>query len=247
MNTLHRLLKVLLTGGVVLAAVGAFAFKYLDYITYPWTRNGQVRANVIQIAPRVSGPIMQLPIQDNQFVTAGDLLFEIDPRTYQATLNQARANLDQTRDHLKDLEQQVKAAEAALRQSELRIDQADSAVKSAKAELVKAKADFERATRLVVKGGLSQRDFDQDKSAYDVSQARLVQAQSQRIQADAALRQSQAELAQAKASLGAPGDENAQLRAAKAALATAQLNLDLAQYGFRTVRLVTPPRVPREV
>ena len=50
MNTLHRLLKVLLTGGVVLAAVGAFAFKYLDYITYPWTRNGQVRANVIQIA-----------------------------------------------------------------------------------------------------------------------------------------------------------------------------------------------------
>jgi multidrug resistance efflux pump len=81
LNTLHRLSKFVLTGGVLLAAIGAFAFKYSDYITHPWTRDGQVRANVIQIAPRVSGPIVQLPVLDNQFVTIGDLLFEIDPRT----------------------------------------------------------------------------------------------------------------------------------------------------------------------
>jgi len=203
--------------------------KYWDYIAHPWTRDGQVRANVIQIAPRVSGPIVRLPIHDNQFVKTGDLLFEIDPRTYQAALDQARANLDQTRDRLKDLAQQVKAAEAALQQSELRIDQADSAVKSAEAELIKARADFERATELIARGDVSRRTFDEGKAAYEVNQARLAQAQSQRIQADAALRQSQAELARAKASLGAPGDENAQLRAAKAALATTQLNLDFTQ------------------
>lgn len=229
MNTLHRLSKLLLTGVVVLAAIGAFAFKYWDYVTHPWTRDGQVRANIIQIAPRVSGPIVQLPIQDNQFVTTGDLLFEIDPRTYQATLDQARANLDQTRDRLKDLAQQVKIAEAALRQSELRIDQADSVVKSAEAEFIKAKADLERVTQLIVRGDVSQRTFDEGKATYEVSQAHLVQARSQRIQADAALRQSQGELDRAKASFGAPGDENAQLRAAKAALATAQLDLDFTQ------------------
>jgi multidrug resistance efflux pump len=82
---------------------------------------------------------------------------------------------------------------------------------------------------LIAKGDVSQRTFDEGKATYDVNQARLAQAQSQRIQADAALHQSQAELAQAKASLGAPGDENAQLRAAKAALATAQLSLDFTQ------------------
>ena len=111
---MRGLLKLSLTAIVVLAAAGAVALKYWDYITNPWTRDGQVRANVIQVAPRVSGPIVKLPIKDNQFVKAGDLLFEIDPRTYKAALDQASANLDQTRDHLKDLEQQVKGAQAVI-------------------------------------------------------------------------------------------------------------------------------------
>ena len=51
---------------------------------------------MIEIAPRVSGPIVALPIRDNQSVRAGDVLFEIDPRMYQASLDQARAQLDQT-------------------------------------------------------------------------------------------------------------------------------------------------------
>ncbi len=68
-------------------------FKYWDYVTNPWTRNGQVRAQVVQIAPRVTGPIVKLPIKDNQVVKAGDLLFEIDPRTFEAAVNQSRAEL----------------------------------------------------------------------------------------------------------------------------------------------------------
>ena len=68
--------KYLLTGAVVLLAVVVVLLKYWDYVTNPWTRDGPVRAQVIQITPRVSGPIVMLPIQDNQLVTAGDLLFE---------------------------------------------------------------------------------------------------------------------------------------------------------------------------
>ena len=82
---MHGLTKILLSGAVVLVAVGAVALKYWDYLSNPWTRDGQVRANVIQVATRVSGPIVKLPIKDNQFVKAGDVLFEIDPRTYQAS------------------------------------------------------------------------------------------------------------------------------------------------------------------
>jgi multidrug resistance efflux pump len=222
-------LKILSTAIIVLAAAGAVAFKYWDYITNPWTRDGQVRANVIQVAPRVSGPIVKLPIKDNQFVKAGDLLFEIDPRTYKAALDQASANLDETRDDLEDLAQQVKAAQAAVDQTASQIKQAESAVKSAEAELIKAEADFERAKKLVEKGDISKRNYDSAKASYDVDQADLDKVRSQLIQANAAHLQAEAELARAKADLGAPGEENAQLRGAKAQLETAQLNLEFTQ------------------
>ena len=74
-----------MTGSIVLVAALVLLFKYRNYIENPWTRNGQVCAEVVQITPRVSGPIVNLPIIDNQFVKTGDLLFEIDPRTFQAS------------------------------------------------------------------------------------------------------------------------------------------------------------------
>jgi len=226
---MRGLLKTLSTALVVLAAAGAVAFKYWDYIANPWTRDGQVRAQVIQVAPRVSGPIVKLPIKDNQFVKAGDLLFEIDPRTYKAALDQASANLDQTRDHLKDLEQQVKGAQAAVDQSGSQIKQAESAVKSAEAELTKAEADYKRGVKLVKKGDISKRAFDAAKASYDVAQADLDKARSALIQAQSAKLQAEAGLASAKADLGQPGEDNAQLRGAKAQLETAQLDLEFSE------------------
>ena len=83
--------QYLATGLVVLVAVIAVLLKYSAYVANPWTRDGHVRARVVQIAPRVSGPIVELPIVDNQRVKAGDVLFQIDPRTYEASLAQARA------------------------------------------------------------------------------------------------------------------------------------------------------------
>lgn len=229
MSKVPALLRYALTGAVVLVAVGLVFWKYWVYVTNPWTRDGQVRANVIQVAPRVSAPIVALPINDNQFVKAGDLLFEIDPRTYQAALDQAKANLDQTRDRIKDLEAQVKSAEAALEQTESGIKQAEFAVTSTEATVVKTKADFERATSLVAKGDVAKRTYDEAVAANDVAQADLAKAQAQLTQANSAKLKSQAQLARARAELGAPGEDNAQLRAAKAALETAQLDLDLTQ------------------
>jgi RND family efflux transporter MFP subunit len=79
---------------VILAGV-ATAALYSRYLTKPWTRDGQVRANVVGIAPRVPGPIIQIPIKDNQAVKKGDLLFEIDPSTFQAAVDNAAAKLKQ--------------------------------------------------------------------------------------------------------------------------------------------------------
>jgi multidrug resistance efflux pump len=229
MNKNPALLRYGLTAAVVLVAVLLVAWKYWDYVVNPWTRDGQVRANVIQVAPRVSGPIVNLPIKDNQFVKAGDLLFEVDPRTYQAALDQAAANLDETRDRLSDLAAQVKVAEAALDQAKSGVPQAESLINSALATLQKAKNDFERAKDLVAKGDVAKRTFDEAKASYDVAQADLARAQAQKIQANAALLQAQAELASARAELGAPGEDNAQVRTAKAALETARLNLEFTR------------------
>jgi RND family efflux transporter MFP subunit len=79
---------------VALAGVAALIL-YWRYSTRPWTRDAQVRANVVGIAPRVAGPIIQIPIQDNQAVKKGDLLFEIDPSTFQAAVDNAQAKLKQ--------------------------------------------------------------------------------------------------------------------------------------------------------
>jgi multidrug resistance efflux pump len=83
----------LVSGAIVLAAALSVLATYWDYVVNPWTRDGQVSAQVIQVTPRVSGPIMSLPIVDNQRVKEGDVLFKIDPRTYQAALAQANADL----------------------------------------------------------------------------------------------------------------------------------------------------------
>ena len=90
--------KYTFTGVIVLVAICLVLLKYWQHLTNPWTRDGQVRASIVQIAPRVSGPIVSLPIRDNQFVSAGQVLFEIDPRTFEASLDQALAELDETDD-----------------------------------------------------------------------------------------------------------------------------------------------------
>jgi multidrug resistance efflux pump len=226
---MSKLLRYLLTALVVLAAIAAVAWKYYDYLVNPWTRNGQLTADVLQVAPRVSGPIVELPIIDNQAVKKGDLLFRIDPRTYEAAVDQANARLDATRDQLQNLAEQVKAAEAALEQSDSGIKQAEFAVVSAQANLDKAKKDFDRASNLVTKGDVSKRTYDQAQAAFDIARADLAKAEAQATQAQSARLQAQAELARTKAQLGAPGEDNAQLREAKAALETARLNLEFTE------------------
>ena len=64
----------------VLVVVAAFS-AYLLYghlTSNPWTRDGQVRADIVKVAPQVEGYLVNVAVSDNQFVRQGDLLFEID-------------------------------------------------------------------------------------------------------------------------------------------------------------------------
>ena len=226
---MRGLSKLVLTGLVVLVAVGVVLYKYRDYVTNPWTRDGQVRAEVIQIAPRVSGPIVMLPIRDNQLVKAGDVLFEIDPRTFEASLEQALADLDETRDSIKSLEKQAEAARASVSVSEAVVKQAAIAIHANEAMIAKTKAEFERQKRLLQKEATSERSVERAKANYAVNLDKKRIAEASLGQTKASLTQSEANLAVAEANLGAPGAENARLRAAKAAVRQAKLKLEFTK------------------
>jgi len=90
---MKTVIKILVTLMLLMSA-GYFGYeKYKEYFQNPWTRDGQVRTQVIQVAPRVSGMVTKIYVKDNQFVKKGDLLFEIDDSKYKFQLAQAKARL----------------------------------------------------------------------------------------------------------------------------------------------------------
>ena len=137
--------KVFITLGVVLLALIAALLMYGRYLSKPWTRDAYVRANVVGVAPRVAGPIVQIPVKDNQPVKKGDLLFQIDPRTFQAALDEAKGQLAQTQAKLVDLEANAKRAVDLLAQNVISREQYDDQVQAFEA----AKADVEAAQAAV--------------------------------------------------------------------------------------------------
>lgn len=137
--------KVFITLGVVALAFTAALLMYGHYLTKPWTRDAYVRANVIGVAPRVAGPVIEIPIKDNQPVKKGDLLFRIDPRTFEAALEQAKGQLAQTVAKLADLEANAKRAVDLLQQNVISREQHDDQVQAFEA----AKVDVEAAQAAV--------------------------------------------------------------------------------------------------
>jgi multidrug resistance efflux pump len=222
-------LKYLTTGAVVLIAAAVCAYKYWAYITNPWTRDGQVRAQVIQITPRVSGPLVKLPVADNQFVKAGDLLFEIDSRTFKADLDQARAELDNTRDQIEALAKQVDAAQADVEAAEATIKQAEAAIKGYAGRVEETLKEYKRQQSLDKQGATSKRMVEEAKANWVAAVNQKANAEAQLLQMQASSGEAKANLAKAKADLGAPGEQNAQLRLAKAKVQSAELNLEFTQ------------------
>ena len=156
MSMSETLSKHSLTAGVITIAVLAALFKYGQYMINPWTRNGMVRAVVIQVTPRVSGPIVELPIVDNQAVKAGDLLFRIDPRTFQETLGKSTAEEIRTAADYERGVDLVKTGDISKRD----FDKATAAYDVAKADKESARLDLEfAAVRAPVDGFVTNLDL----------------------------------------------------------------------------------------
>ena len=87
------LLRIAVTLGVVALAILAGQRLWNHYEVEPWTRDGRIRADVVQVAPDVSGLVTRVLVRDNQQVTVGTPLFEVDRPRYQLAVSQAEAAL----------------------------------------------------------------------------------------------------------------------------------------------------------
>jgi RND family efflux transporter MFP subunit len=88
-----HLRRPLATGVVVLVALVLAWALWWHYFRSPWTRDGRVRVEVVNVAAQISGEVTELPVLDNQRVRKGDVLFKIEPVDYQLALAQAEASV----------------------------------------------------------------------------------------------------------------------------------------------------------
>ncbi|MFL9880658.1 HlyD family secretion protein [Herbaspirillum rhizosphaerae] len=91
--SVKTIFRFIITALIFLAAIFLAWTLWQHYMVSPWTRDGRVRADVVNIAPDVAGQIVDLPVRDNQLVHKGDLLMQIDPSHYQLALQQAEASV----------------------------------------------------------------------------------------------------------------------------------------------------------
>lgn len=205
---MRRLLKIVVLGGLacLVLALGVLAWNWWGSGRLEEaTDNAYLRADITSLAPKVAGYIVEVRVEDNQQVKAGDVLFRIDDRDYRARLAQAAANIAAAKAALANLDAERSLQEAA-------IVQATAQLASTVAGQTLARLNFERYVSLA--------------RTHTASEAQLEQAQANRDQANAAVDGAKAALEAANKRLNVLG---AQKEAAEASLKQAQAARDLAQ------------------
>ena len=89
--TLRQLIGFIATALLLVLALAIGHRLWVHYMDEPWTRDGRVRAQIVGVAPDVSGAVVELPVADNMFVRKGQVLMRIDPAHYQVAVEQAEA------------------------------------------------------------------------------------------------------------------------------------------------------------
>jgi multidrug resistance efflux pump len=196
--------------GIIAALIGSSLMLYFvgDRLT-PYSSQARIQAFVVPVAAEVAGKVQKVHIKNNDEVQPGQPLFEIDPGQYQIALQRSRADYD-------SIGRSVNASVAT-------VDAARASLQAAEANRQMAEKDASRQERL----------HEEDPGA--ISVRRLEIAQSTREEARAKEKRAEADLRKAQESAGDSGDNNAQVRSARAAVEKAEL--DLAK-----TRVIAPAR-----
>ena len=182
-------------GGVVLVGTLILLMNY----NHPFTQIGNQVFSTTPVVSGVRGRVIEVPVQPNQPLQKGDVLFRIDPIPYQAEVDKLRARVKEASQGALGLESSVQEAEAA--------------VIKALAERDKAQREFDRYQRGFDRGAFTEQQLDTRRQAFKAAQAALEVAQSKQKQAQIAL---DSEV----------GGENTQVASLLAELRKAEFNLE---------------------
>ncbi|HEO1822184.1 TPA: HlyD family secretion protein [Acinetobacter baumannii] len=201
---------------LLLFLVAGILYYFFVYRFYQSTDNAYVQADVTWVMPKISGEVMELLINDNQFVKKGETLAVLDHRDYQARYDQARSVVSLKEAALGVQQQNEKSARSS-------IIEANSGVVAAQADLVRLKKEFERYQDLLKDGVITRQNFEGIQSQYLTAQAQLSKAQ--------------AAVNAAAAQLGSLQASRAQLLAD---IQSANANLNLYKVDLASSKVVSP-------
>lgn len=192
-----RIVRALLL--VAICAGSGYMLKiYWDYrARHPSTEDAYIKAHIVDIAARVSGPVVEVYVEENDYVNAGDPLFDIDPAMFEAAVSAAAAKLEM--------------AGQSTGASNAKVGVARSTLEERQVTLSRAKRNLERATKLATSSLISESEFDNASATH--------------AEATASVNRAIADVRRAESELGAMGSNNAQMRAAAADLRAAELSL----------------------
>jgi membrane fusion protein, multidrug efflux system len=248
---------------LILLVVGFFVYRYMS--SYESTDDAQVDGHVNSVSTRITGHVTKLNVQDNQYVTAGTVLVEIDPADYQVAYERAKADFEDaqaaavaagvnvpitsvnTSSQVSTSEADVSSARAGIQVAQQQFEAAKAQLQQAEANNVKAQNDLVRYKQLVDKQEISQQEYDQ---AVASAKAQSAGVEAGRATADAAqqqVTQARGKLVQAEANRDnantAPKQMQITRARATAALAQAQqkkADLDQAALNLQYTKIVAP-------
>ncbi len=229
------------------------------------TDDAQINGHLIQVSSRITGQVIKVDINENQWVNAGDEICELDPRDFQVAVENAQAALASaeanatsarvnvpittvnTGSNLSSAGADLSGARAQLEQAEQQLDAAKARVAQAQANATKAQSDLARYRPLVEKDVISKLQFDAAVAAADADDAALADARaSQKAAADGVRvahqreMQSQALLKYAETGPQQVALQNAKARQAEAQVKQAQAQLDQAKLNLSYTKIVAP-------
>jgi membrane fusion protein (multidrug efflux system) len=211
-----RNLRLYLAGGsLVLLVAGLLSWRYLS--SYESTDDAQVDVHLYPVSPRISGYVIKVNVDDNEYVEKGRVLVEIDPKDYEVAVAQAQAALNNAEATAKSLnitvpiasistESQISAsasdvenAKAGVLASQKQLTAAHAQVEQTEANDVKLQDDVQRYKLLVEKKEIADQIYDQAVSAAKASTASIAASKANEAAAEEAVRQAEARLTAAGA------------------------------------------------
>jgi membrane fusion protein (multidrug efflux system) len=250
--------------GVIVLIVAVF-FVYRYVTSYESTDDAQVDGHISSISTRISGHVTKLNVEDNQYVSAGTVLVEIDPADYQVAYERAKADYDDaqaaavaagvnvpiitvnTTSQVSASQADVESARAGISAAKQQFEAAKAQLAQAQANDVKAQNDLARYKQLVDKQEISQQQYDQAIASAKASTATVEAARSTADASQQQVTQAQGKLVQAQANLSYANTAPRQLEVVRAkatsALAQAQqkkADLDQAQLNLQYTKIVAP-------